>query len=107
MASKAKAKSDLLAALHETAAGFAKLGFIDQRQMRKVEALCLEPVPDYDADRIKTLRARQAISQAVLASLLNISPSTVRQWESGAKHPSGSSLKLLHLIERKGLEAVL
>ena len=107
MATKARAKSDLLAALHETAAGFESLGFIDQRQMRKFDALCLEPVPDYDADRIKALRARQAISQTVLASLLNISPSTVRQWEAGTKHPSGSSLKLLHLIERKGLEAVL
>jgi DNA-binding transcriptional regulator YiaG len=27
--------------------------------------------------------------------------------EASPKHPSGSSLKLLHLIERKGLEAVL
>lgn len=43
MATKAKTKSDLLAALHETAAGFEKLGFIDQRQMRKFDALCLEP----------------------------------------------------------------
>ncbi len=107
LATKDKTKSDLLAALHETAAGFEKLGFIDQRQMRKFDALCLEPLPDFDAEKIKSLRARQSISQTVLASLLNISPSTVRQWEAGAKHPSGSSLKLLHLIERKGLEAVL
>lgn len=107
MATKTKAKSDLLAALHDTAAGLEKLGFINQRQMRKLDALCLEPVPDFDAQKIKSLRARQAISQAVLASLLNVSPSTVRQWEAGAKHPSGSSLKLLDLIERRGLEAVL
>lgn len=53
LATKDKTKSDLLAALHETAAGFEKLGFIDQRQMRKFDALCLEPVPDFDAEKIK------------------------------------------------------
>jgi putative transcriptional regulator len=31
----------------------------------------------------------------------------VRKWELGDKHPSGPSLKLLDLLERKGLEAVL
>jgi len=31
----------------------------------------------------------------------------VRSWEQGDKRPSGPSLKLLNLIDRKGLEAVL
>ena len=31
----------------------------------------------------------------------------VRKWEGGEKHPSGPSLKLLSLLDRKGLEAVL
>jgi putative transcriptional regulator len=30
----------------------------------------------------------------------------VPKWEAGDKKPSGSSLKLLNLIERKGPEAV-
>jgi putative transcriptional regulator len=33
--------------------------------------------------------------------------STVQKWEIGDKKPSGPSLKLLTLIQRKGLEAVL
>ena len=33
--------------------------------------------------------------------------STVRKWEVGDKKPGGPSLKLLNLIERKGLEAVI
>jgi putative transcriptional regulator len=53
------------------------------------------------------LRERYRISQAVLASILNTSVSTVRQWEIGDKHPSGPSLKLLNLLDRKGLEAVI
>ncbi len=84
-----------------------RLGFIDTRKMRKYDLLCLEPVRGYDAARIKALRERLQLSQAVLASVLNTSASTVRKWEVGDKRPSGPSRKLLDLIERKGLEAVL
>jgi putative transcriptional regulator len=30
----------------------------------------------------------------------------VQKWEIGAKRPSGPSLKLLDVIQRKGIEAV-
>ena len=43
----------------------------------------------------------------MLASVLNTSASTVRKWEVGDERPSGPSRKLLDLIEREGLEAVL
>lgn len=71
------------------------------------DALCLVPVPEYSSESIRALRERYRISQAVLASILNTSVSTVRQWEIGDKHPSGPSLKLLNLLDRKGLEAVI
>jgi DNA-binding transcriptional regulator YiaG len=29
-----------------------------------------------------------------------------RKWELGEKHPQGASLKLLSLVEKKGLEVV-
>lgn len=107
MATKPKAKSRLLEAVHETAADLHQLGFIDKRKMQKYEALCLEPVPEYSASKIKALRARFNLSQTVLAAAINTSASTVRKWEVGDKKPSGPSLKLLNLIDRKGLEAVL
>lgn len=106
-AKRVSAKTALLAAMHETAADLHRLGFIDMHKMRKLDALCLEPVPAYGADDIKALRAHHQLSQAVLASVLNTSLSTVRQWEIGHKHPSGPSLKLLSLLQRKGLEAVV
>jgi putative transcriptional regulator len=59
------------------------------------------------AAKIKSLRERVRISQAVLAAVLNTSVSTVQKWEVGDKKPSGPSLKLLSLIERKGLNAIL
>jgi putative transcriptional regulator len=107
MVRKVKAKSEILAAVHETAKDLHELGFIDKRKMHKYNLLCLQPIPDYDSKKIRKLRSQLHLSQSVLAAVLNTSLSTVQKWEIGEKHPSGSSLKLLHLLERKGLEAVL
>jgi putative transcriptional regulator len=100
-------KHSILDAVHETATDLHRLGFIDQHKMRKFDALCLAPIPDYDSTKIRALRDRFQLSQSVLAAMLNISPSTVKQWEIGDKHPSGSSQKLLNLLERKGLDVLI
>ena len=97
----------MLDAVHQTARDLRSAGFIDMRRMREYDALCLAPVPAYSSAKIRALRARHKLSQAVLASVLNTSLSTVRQWEIGEKHPSGPSLKLLNLLDKKGLEALI
>ena len=102
-----KAKSKILDAVHETASDLHKMGFIDKRKMRNFDLLCLKPIPEYSSEKIRALRDHLQLSQAVLAAVLNISLSTVRKWEIGDKHPSGPSLKLLNLLDRKGLEAIL
>lgn len=107
MTTKTKVTSRILDAVHETARDLHAGGFIDMRSMRRYDALCLEPVPEYSSESIRALRERYKLSQTVLASVLNTSPSTVRQWEIGAKHPSGPSLKLLNLLDKKGLEALI
>ncbi len=104
---KPKTKSRLLEAVHEGARDLHEAGFIDKRRMREFDALCLDPIPAYDKDRIRSLRERHRISQAVLAAVLNTSLSTVRQWEIGDKQPSGPSLKLLNLLDRKGIKALV
>lgn len=106
MTKKAKPRSKILEAVHETARDLRAAGFIDIRRMREYDALCLAPVPEYSSAKIRALRNRHKLSQAVLASVLNTSLSTVRQWEIGDKHPSGPSAKLLDLLNRKGLEAL-
>ena len=107
MTIKLKSKSKILDAVHETASDLHKLGFIDKRKMRNFDLLCLEPIPKYSSEEIRALRDHLQLSQAVLAAVLNTSLSTVRKWEIGDKHPSGPSLKLLDLLDRKGLEAIL
>lgn len=103
-----KYKSNILEAVHETASDLHRLGFIDKRKMRDLDALCsATEMPEYDAEKIRAIRERYQISQAVLAAILNTSPSTVRQWEIGKKHPSGPSQKLLNLLDRKGIAALM
>ena len=107
MATKRKAASKVLGVIHEGALGLHKAGFIDKRRMREYDVLCLKPIPAYSKTKIRALRDRHQLSQAVLAAMLNTSLSTVRQWEIGEKRPSGPSLKLLDLLDRKGLDALM
>ncbi len=107
MKAKSRATSRIMKAVHETAGDLHTAGFIDKRRMREYDALCLAPIPDYSKAKIRALRERHKLSQAVLAAVLNTSLSTVRQWEIGDKHPSGPSLKLLDLLDRKGLDSLI
>ena len=107
MKTKKQAKSRILEAVHETATDLHAGRFISKRRMHEYDALCVAPIGRYSRTKIRSLRKRHRISQAVLATVLNTSLSTVRQWEIGAKQPSGPSLKLLDLLDRKGLEALI
>ena len=107
MTKKAKPKSRILEAVRETAGDSHRAGFINVHKMCQYDALCHDAVPEYDSAKIRALRDHLKLSQAVLASVLNTSLSAVRKWEIGEKRPSGPSSKLLNLLERKGLEAVL
>lgn len=102
-----KSKSNILNAVYETASDLNKLGFINKKKMMQYEALCLEPIPSYTPTQIKKIRNQYQISQSVLANILNTSLSTIRQWEIGNKKPSGPSAKLLNLLEKKGIEALV
>jgi putative transcriptional regulator len=93
--------------MRETARGLHSAGIISKRRMGEFEALCNLDVEEMPPKKIKSLREKSHVSQAVFAAVLNTSVSTVQKWEIGAKRPSGPSLKLLNLIERKGLESVL
>jgi len=107
MTTKKKTTSRILNTIHETARDLHSSGFIDMKRMRQYDALCLDPIPEFTSNKIRALRSRNKLSQAVFASVLNTSLSTVRQWEGGKKHPSGPSLKLLSLLDRKGLDVLI
>lgn len=102
-----KKRSRILEEVQEMATDLRDAGLISKRRMREFDALCHLDVEEIPPQKIKALREKARISQAVFAAVLNISISTIQKWEIGDKKPSGPSLKLLSLIERKGLDAVL
>ncbi|HEB87902.1 MAG TPA: DNA-binding transcriptional regulator [Gammaproteobacteria bacterium] len=95
--------SSILNVVHKTAKGLRDAGVMNEMTMREFDAMCLPPVKQYTSADIKKIRTRQHVSQPVFAAFLNVSKSTVAQWEQGDKKPRGASLKLLELVERKGL----
>lgn len=97
----------LLKAVHETAHGLHEIGLMNVATMREFDALCLPPVNQYSAAQIRRMRRRMKASQAAFAACMNTSTSMVKKWEQGKKRPYGPALKLLELIDRKGLEALL
>ncbi len=84
-----------------------KSGLVDDITMKNIEKLCLPEVQEYTPEKIISIRKKNRLSQAALASLFNISPSTVQKWERGNKKPTGASKKLLDVMERKGIKALI
>ena len=77
-----------------------------KRTMKVFDELCLTPVEELSPEQIRAIRVRENASQAVFARYLYVTEGLVSQWERGEKRPRGASLKLLTLVEKKGLDAV-
>lgn len=106
---KPSQRNRLLRELLATAADVGAYGLVSKGDMARMKAMCEEP-PVYTPERVVAIRTRIAkSSQAVFASLLNVSVSTIQKWESptAEKHPSGAAAKLLQLVEKKGVEALI
>ncbi len=93
----------ILEAVHEGAQDLKKAGTMGEITLKEFDALCLPPVKVYSAQQIRSIRIRNKASQGVFALYLNTSKSTIQKWEQGMKKPNGPSLKLLSLVDQKGL----
>ncbi|OGT78254.1 MAG: transcriptional regulator [Gammaproteobacteria bacterium RIFCSPLOWO2_02_FULL_56_15] len=101
-----KYRSEVLGAIHETASDLYEAGVMNKQTLRKFDELCLTPIRPMQPAEIRALRRREHVSQAVFAMHLNVSKGVISQWERGKKHPAGPSLKLLTLVQEKGLNAI-
>ena len=99
-------KSDLFAAVHESAEALHRIGAIDKRTMKEFDDSCLEPVKIFSAEEIRTLRERERLSQPVFARYLNVTKGIISAWERGTKKPSGPALRLLTLVLKNGIESI-
>lgn len=99
-------KSDVHAAIHETAEGMLGAGLIDKRTMREFDEASLTPMHEFNPREIRALREREEVSQTVFARYLGVTKNSISQWERGEKKPAGAALKLLTLVEHKGLSSI-
>ena len=55
--------------------------------------------PDYGPDMVKALMEKLDMNEKGFALLMNVSPSTVRLWTSGAAQPCGTAKRLMQIYE--------
>jgi len=101
-----KYRSDAYASIHETMAALHDVGAIDKQTMREFDEVCLTPIEVLSADDIRLLRMRERMSQPVFARYLNVSKNLISDWERGVKRPGGPALRLLTVVQKKGLSAI-
>lgn len=95
----------------EMAQGQHRLGLVSDDELKQVTLRmlgrdALPKVPPFSPAEIVKLRERTGVSQAVFGGFLNVETQTVSMWERGARRPTGTALKLLHVVKSKGLEAL-
>lgn len=100
-------RSDAFAAIHESAEALYRVGAIDKVTMREFDETCLEVLEDIPPSEIRALREREHVSQPVFARYLNVSRNLVSDWERGKRKPGGPALRLLSIIQKHGIEALI
>ncbi|KJZ03071.1 MULTISPECIES: helix-turn-helix domain-containing protein [Halomonadaceae] len=101
-----KYRSDAMAAIHETMEALHEVGAVNKQTMRGFDEACLSPVESIPPEAIRALREREHLSQPVFARYLNVSKNLVSDWERGVKRPGGPALRLLAVIQKKGIQAI-
>lgn len=59
------------------------------------------PTIDITPKHIREIRKKTHLSQNVFAKVLNVSPSSIKQWEQGTRNPTGATKVLLEVLERE------
>jgi putative transcriptional regulator len=95
-----------MAAIHETMEGLFEIGAVDKQTMRHFDDACLTAIQPMAPEEIRAIREREHLSQPVFARYLNVSKGLVSEWERGVKKPGGPALRLLTVVQKKGVQAI-
>jgi len=86
-------------AIGETVQDMLNSGIKTSFTKRELDSLGIKiPEIQLTTYQIKAIREQMNLSQTVFARLLNVSPSSIRQWEQGKRKPTGSTKVLLELL---------
>lgn len=100
--------SRLLNEIHESVNNGYEAGIVDLDTMKKFDRLCMLNGHVMKPEEIQNIRKNIAkVTQPEFAKILSVSQSTIAKWETGNKKPSGLALKVLNLIEIKGIDFYL
>lgn len=98
--------TNLQETIDSIADGLYKTEIIDKKTLRQLKESELPELNEFTGEDIKDLRLKKKLSQAVFAKYLNISTVMVQSLEQGKRKASGAILKLLNIIDKKGLKAL-
>jgi len=94
-------RAEIKKAIGETLQGLIDSGVKTSFTEKELNSLgVIIPEVQITTEQIKYIRARMKVSQTVFAKLLNVSPSSIRQWEQGRRKPTGATRVLLELLNK-------
>ena len=87
--------------ISETVQDLMNSGIKTSFTQKELNSLGVEvPEVRLSAIQIQEIRKQINLSQTVFARLLNVSPSSIRQWEQGKRKPTGATKVLLELLKK-------
>lgn len=89
-------------AISSTVSDMLEIGLETSFTKKELDEMGVQIAPvSISAQEIREIRKKLNVSQAVFAKLLNVSLSSIRQWEQNLRKPSGSTMILLELLQRE------
>ena len=76
------------------------IGYARGNAPARVITYKIDPVEEYDKDRIRQIRIDADMTQKVFAEYLGVSVKTVEAWERGRTHPTGPAYRLMSFLVR-------
>lgn len=73
-----------------------------EKSAGRSQMVSVTPFPKYKKEDVKSIRKKLGLTQHVFASVMGVSSKTVEAWESGQNAPSGSSSRMLQLLDAGG-----
>ncbi len=99
--------SNIQDTIDNIAHGLHAAKIIEKKTLRELTDNELPILIEYTGEEIQKLRNKQHISQSVFAKYLNVSPAMIRSLEQGQRHAQGAILKLLNIVDRHGITALV
>ncbi len=103
----ARLDAELLATAQDLRGTLLRKETADKVTMRVLGRMKPRKPDPLEPEEVRAIRENAGLSQAVFAALLNLTTGYLSELERGAKRPTGTTLTLLQIIRRKGIEAVL